>query len=979
MSGFDHLDLIWLSERNMAVIYVSGDAPGDFVTAAIILKGADGTDQFIPYEGYLEGAPIGFSIGRDETYSVSVIGFGPSTEPIELAMWTLDKDFLGDSFLSSGAQFPKSQSPKSQSSKSLPSNSLALIETSDAVDMSLLGFGERTRDWQEETLSEIGFNTIDYSLQGGVEYSDLLSNFLQDMRGLDDETFTSFFVTATPSKTLDDEVIVGPSLHLRPMHHFHFGLSVQCHSLVIEEEALRVDAGTIYGEVEELSNPMEGAAILNRHGGLETRDVPELILNAGPTRDQVDFLLGHGYQIHWRRQFENWSSDDGVTGHAPETEFLDVSSLGISSLQAGRSDGRPFIMQPFLERSHLLQHEGQHFFRFEVEDAIIGDVVGVVFSSEEASLDIDLHIEGELKYQLQSEKALLFIFMGADGFVPLTDDILMMPDNLGVSARLEGHIDQALKSVQSSRSLKKERYRSAKGLLERDSSLQEIFETDALQDLASDGPFGPELMVYRDHILRVAHSADMAHWMVDLSAAPKGMRRGKLIDMLRFEMFNKAPQLAHALVFNQSFRQKFQSKPIDPHSFQMPVLEYLMSKLYSDPVIDWAMRLKGESQAILWHLVLKRPDMVEQLYDLKLEPDIALNPFDDQVLSHVETALQDSHQINVDLIEKKVIPIFRAMGDDAKAKDLTDFAHALQFGADGKALSLGELSVCLAAVERASDQWSLWCEQASSIFQPLVDPLGLDLPLFDKSAGGDTEPGADEDITFEAAKNADELRRSIGHLIERLIKEQELPSELLDQGLEFIDGLETNVLLEEIAKKLDLALKYQRDLAVGVQVVFDEFDVTLNDLEIIQSLSPEIWPKLADFPPSFADPLKKQQRSSKSVFDKLIKNFAQKAHPNDELFHTTLKNALSDLETSLPLLHWLEVGEDMEKRVKTLQKKLNTALLKVNPASVKLRRSKVLSQAVKDIVEAERQGPFGWPLLVQSLDIIEQDLPKELM
>ncbi len=959
MSGFDHLDLIWLSERNMAVIYVSGDAPGDFVTAAIILKGADGTDQFIPYEGYLEGAPIGFSIGRDETYSVSVIGFSPSTEPVELAMWTLDKDFLVEG----------SVSP-------VP---LSLSETSDVVDMSLLGFGERTRDWQEETLSEIGFNTIDYSLQGGVEYSDLLSNFLQDMRGLDDETFTSFFVTATPSKTLDDEVVVGPALHLRPMHHFHFGLSVQCHSLVIEEEALRVDTGTIYGEVEELSNPMEGAAILNRHGGLETRDVPELIINAGQTRDQVDFLLAHGYQIHWRRQFENWSSDDDAIGYEPETGFLDVGSLDLSSLQGGRADGRPFVMQPFLERSHLLQHEGQHFFRFEVEDAIIGDVVGVVFSCEEASLDIDLHIEGELKYQLQSEKALLFIFMGADGFVLLTDDILMMPDNLGVSARLEGHIDQGLKAVQSSRSLKKERHRSAKGLLERDSSLQDIIETEALQDLASEGPFGPELMVYRDHILRVAHSADMAHWMAQLSSAPKGMRRGKLIDMLRFEMFTKAPQLAHALVFNQSFRQKFQSKPIDPHSFQMPVLEYLMSKLYSDPVIDWAMRLKGESQAILWHLVLKRPEMVEQLYDLKLEPDIALNPFDDQVLSHVETALQDSHQINVDLIEKKVIPIFRAMGDDAKAKDLTDFAHALQFGADGKALSLGELSVCLAAVERASDQWSLWCEQASSIFQPLVEPLGLDLPLFEKSARSDGETGFDEDVTFEAAKNADELRRSIGHLIERLIKEQELPAELLDQGLEFIEGLETNVLLEEIAKKLDLALKYQRDLAVGVRAVFEEFDVTLNDLEIVQSLSPEVWPTLTDFPASFADPLKKQQRSSKSVFDKLIKKFAQKAHPNDELFHTTLKNALSDLEASLPLLHWLEVGQDMEKRVKRLQKKLNTALLKVNPASVKLRRSKVLSQAVKDIVVAERQGPFGWPLLVQSLEVIEQDLPKELM
>jgi|GEM_PF-3846376 len=962
MSGFDHLDLIWLSERNMAIIYVRGDTPGDYVSAAIILKGADGTDQFIPYEGYLEGAPIGFSIGRDETYSVSVIGFGPSTEPVELAMWTLDKD-LGDKHLAQ-------KSFTSSDTASLP-------QTSDAVDMSLVGFGERTRDWQGETLTEIGFNTIDYSIQGGVEYSDLLSTFLQDMRGLDEENFTSFFVTATPSRNLDDEVIVGPSLHLRPMHHFHFGLSVQCHSLEIEaleigEGDERIDAGTIYNEAEELTNPMEGAAILSRHGGFEYRDVPELILNAGPSREQVDFLLANGYQIHWRRQFENWSSDDGVSEGDLESG-RDAGSLDTGGLGGTFANGRSFIMQPFLERSHLLQHDGQHFFRFQIEDAIIGDVVGVVFSSEEASLDIDLHIERELKYQLRSEQALLFIFMGADGFVLLTDDILNMPDNLGVTSRLEGHIDLGLKSVQSSPSLKKERLRSAKGLLERDRSLQDIIETETLQDLASEGPFGPELMVYRDHILRVAHSADMAHWMVDLASAPKGMRRGKLIDMLRFDIFNKAPQLAHALVFNQSFRQKFQTKPIDPHSFQMPVLEYLMSKLYSDPVIDWAMRLKGESQAILWHLVLKRPEMVEQLYDLKLEPDIALNPFDDQVLSHVETALNDSHQINDDLIEKKVIPIFRAMGDDGKAKDLTDFAHALQFGAEGKALSLGELSVCLAAVERASDQWSLWCEQASKIFQPLVEPLVLDLPLFDGEAG------VGGDVCFEAAKNVDELRNSIGHLIERLIKEQELSSDLLDQGLEFIQGVETNVLLEEIASKLDLALKYQRDLAVGVNIIFDEFDVTQSDLEIIHSLSPETWPTLSDFPPGFADPLKKQQRSRKSTFDKLIKSFAQKAHPNDELFHETLKNALSELETSLPLLHWLEVGEDMEKRVKTLQKKLNTALLKVNPASVKLRRSKILSDAVKDIVEAERQGPFGWPRLVHSLDVIEQDLSKELM
>ncbi len=936
MSGFDHLDLIWLSERNMAVIYVRGEAPGDFVTAAIILKGADGTDQFIPYEGYVDGAPIGFSIGRDETYSVRVIGFGPSTEPVELAMWSLDKDLA-------------------------LSNTHDQDQLSDVIDLSLLGFGERTRDWQGESQADIGFNTIDYSIQGQVEYSDLLSTFLQDMRCLEDENFTSFFVTATPQKISDDEVIVGPSLHLRPMHNFHFELSVQCHSCEIEDIDERSDGSFLYDQNDTVSSPIEGAALLSRHGGFTYRDVPELVLNAGASREQVDFLLSNGYQIHWRRQFENWSSAEtgdlsGALNHF-DGELYQAS---------GQSDA-PFVMQPFLERSHLVQHEGQHFFRFEVAEAIIGDVVGIVFSSEEALLDIDLHIEGQLINQLQAERSLLFIFMGEDGFVPLSDEILRLPENLGVTSRLEGHIENGLKQYRTPKSLKIERKRAAQNLLERDKHLQELFRTESLQDLAAEGPFGPEFMVYRDHLFRVAHSADMAHWMVDLSAASKGMRRGKLIDMLRFEMFNKAPQLAHALVFNQKFRQKFQTKPIDPHSFQMPVLEYLMSKLYSDPVIDWAMRLKGESQAILWHLVLKRPEMVEQLYDLKLEPDIALNPFDDQVLSHVETALHDSHQINVELMEQKVIPLFRAMGDDAKAKDLTDFAHALNFGAEGKALSLGELSVCLAAVERASEQWALWCEEASQIFQPLVEPLGLDLPFFEEAT------------SFVAAKKPDELRQSIVHLIERLIKEQELPATLLEKGGEFIQAIETELLLEEIASKLDLALKYQRDLAVGVDALFEEFDVTQNDLEIIQSFSQETWPDFADFPAGFADPLKKQQRSRKSTFDKLIKNFAQKAHPNDGLFHKTLTNALSDLEVSLPLLHWLEVGEEMENRVNRLQKRLNTALLKVNPASVKLRRSKVLSEAVKDIVEAERLGPLGWPLLTQSLERIEQDLPKELM
>ena len=936
MSSFDHLDLIWLLERNLAVIYVHGEAPVEFAAAAIILKGADGTDQFIPYDGYIEGAPIvfslsGFSNARDEIYSIRVIGFASSSEPVELASWTLDQDLIS-------------------------------LNDQDDLDMCVFGFGERTRNWQGESLIEMGVNRLDYGVQGTVEYSDLLSSFLMDSRGVDDETFTSFFVTATPCKKLGDgDLGVGPALHLRPMHHFHFGLSLQCQSVLVEDDhEYEGDYLPSAHSGGTGTSPVEGAAILSRHGGYETRDVPELIINAGDCRENVEFILSNGFQIHWRRQLENWSVDDGQ-GDVGSAGF--IASRGVVGESLSSATDVPFMMEPYSERSHLLQHEGQNFLRFDLEDAIIGDVVGVVFSSKEASLDIDLHMDGELKYQLRSELSLLFIFMGEDGFIPLTDDILNMPENLGLTARLQDHIDKGLQSARSASSLKAERARAALNLLERDQMLQEIVETEALQDLAAEGPFGPDLMVFRDHLLRVAHTADMAHWMVELARANVGAGRDKLIDMMRFEKFVKAPQLAHALVFNQSFRQKFQSKPIYPSSYQQPVLEFLMSKFYSDPVIDWALRLKGESQAILWHLILKRPDMVDQLYELKLEPDVALNPFDEQVLSHVEAALQDSHQINVDLIEKKVIPLFLSMGEDEKVKDLTEFAHALNFGAEGKALRLGELSVCLAAVETASTQWAEWCETASEIFQPLVAQLELELPHFDG------------DVDFVSLKKPQDLHQKIGHLAERLVKEQELPEDLLTNALEFIKTIDVELLLTEIEHKLDLSLKYQRDLAVGVRSVFDEFDVTPHDLEIIQSIDDKAWPDLSEFPAGFADPLKKRQRSQKSSFDKMIKTFAQKAHPDDELFLQTLKDALIDLETSLPLLHWLEVGYEMENRVKQTQNSLNKALLKVNPASVKLRRSKVISSAVKEIVAAERMGPQGWPYLVHSLDVIDQELP----
>ncbi len=934
MSGLNHLDIIWLAEQNMAVIYCRDEVPREFVAAAIILKGEDGTDLFIPYEGYVDGAPICFTIDRGLAYRISVLGFGPATETVELAAWTLNETLV----VAGGGASDESRHETS----------------SHQIDMSLLGFGERNLVWQGKISSEIGYNVVDFSVEGEVDYSALLSEYLMDTRQVENETFTAFYVAAVPRRVSNDEEEIGPALQLRPLHHFHFGLKAQTKSVEVTE-AVVSEYGDGYEEDEDLASgsSLESAAIINRHGGIEFREAPEFILNMGMAHEQVDFVLSHGFQVFWRRQFETWSqAGDGAL-------LLDMP--GGSSAGADAS----FQMQTFSERNDLLQQGGYSYFNWDIQQAIIGDVVGVVFDSEDASIKLDVTLDGEQQVLPIRDHSALFIFMG-DKFVPLTREVLLLPENLGVTARLQAHIDAGLQQNRLRTDLKGERVKCAHGLLERDELLQEIFTIETLKEIAGKGPFGPELMVYRDHILRVVQSAEMGGWMSEIEQRRINTRQtptGRLVDTLQFETFCKAPQLAHALVFNESFRNKFHSKPIDPHSFRMPVLEYLMSKLFSDPVIDWAMRLKGESQAILWHLVLKRPEMVERLYELKLEPDIALNPFDDQVLSHVETALHDSSHISAGLIERRVIPIFKALKDDEKVAELSDFARALNFGADGKALSLGELSVCLAAVETAGGQWAKWREDAIEIFQPLVTPLVLEVP------------GFDEGEDFSALDNLNEFRQETGHLIERVVKELGMQTEQQVRAIEFLHEAESHVLLNEIASKLDLALKYHRDLSVGVQQIYDHFGVTSEQLVHLGEIDAGEWPNIETFAPQFQEPLLKRLSVQQAEFDRLVKEFAQGAQPDDELFHQTLVDALAELAKSLPYLLWLETGQAIEERVENVQKKLKYALIKVSPGSSKLRRSKVISEAVKTLIEAEKMGAQGWPVVSQSLDQIEKELP----
>ncbi len=922
MSAVNQLDLIWLSELNLVILYPVKDLDVSFACGAIIIKGEDGTDLFVPYDGLSKGAPIAFSLGpslqEGAYFSLSVLGFKLSGEPIELAIFQLDKEFVPHVYLSGDA--------------------------TKFLDMHVVGFGQYRRGADEagsETqLGEIGLSSADYKIEERVDYSQLLATYLYDMRSVERDNFTGFFITGVPR--LDQ--IIGPAVHLRPLHHYQFGLQLR----KIEMELDLVEDEGLDEFDEPGSSPIEGAAILSRHlstqgagGGFGVRDVPEFTLHAGPAREGVDFILRNGLQVHWRRQLETWNQDH---------------------LNQSRSDelaGQSFLMAPVSERDNLVQHDGDYFFHWAVEEAIIGDVVGMVFASDHASIDISVMLGDQSSISMEAFG--LFIFMG-DEFVPLTQEILTLPENQGIVARLESHIDQGIKQSRAKNYLALERVRLAERLFERDKLLQNLVGRAPLQALADQSPFGPELMVYRDHILHAWQQPDMAVWLKDLFGSGLSAGRGRLVDSLRFETFKKVPALAHALVFNEPFRHAFGKRSVDPHSFQMPILEYLLGKFFSDRLIEWALRLKGESQAVLWHLALKRPAMVERLYELKLEPDLALNPFDERGLDHAEAALSDSSHIDVEIIEQKVMPVFKALEDHGQLEALEEFVQGLRFGAEGKKLNIGELSVCLGAVEQAQAQWQTWIDEANEIFRPFLQPL--ELTVVDFEAGED----------FSASADLRDLRQEIGRFIERLREELACDETAVHKALVLIETLEADVFLQEIRQKLDLALKYHHDLRVGVEQIMATFEVDEQAMSALNAIQTKEWPTMEHFGPTFSKPFVEQQVALQTKFEEQIEAFAQKVHPDDGLFYITLKNSLSELETVLPKLVWLNAGQALEHRVAKVRSVLSEALLAVGPLSSKLRRSKGVSQAVKQLVVAERMGPAGWPIINQSLEIIEKNL-----
>ena len=926
MSAVNQLDLIWLSELNLVILYPVKDLDVSFASAAIIIKGEDGTDLFVPYDGLSKGAPIAFSLGpslqEGAYFSLSVLGFKLSGEPIELAVFQLDKEFVPHLYLSG--------------------------EATKSLDMQVVGFGQYRCDGDEPGSAnqpgDIGISSADYQIEERVDYSQLLATYLYDMRSVERDNFTGFFITGVPR--LDQ--IIGPAVHLRPLHHYQFGL--QLRSMQMELDLVE-DEG--FDELDETgSSPIEGAAILSRHasghlsgggagGGFGVRDVPEFTLHAGPAREAVDFILRNGLQVHWRRQLETWNLDH---------------------LEQSRSDDRhvqSFLMAPVSERDNLVQQDGDYFFHWAVEEAIIGDVVGMVFASDHASIDMNVLLDDQNPISMEAFG--LFIFMG-DEFVPLTQEILMLPENQGIVARLESHIDQGIKQSRAKNYLALERVRLASRLFERDKVLQNLVGSSQLQALADQSPFGPELMVYRDHVLHAWQEPDMALWLKDLFGSALSSGRGRLVDSLRFETFKKVPALAHALVFNEPFRQAFGKRSVDPHSFQMPILEYLLGKFFSDRLIEWALRLKGESQAVLWHLALKRPAMVERLYELKLEPDLALNPFDERALDHAEAALSDSSHIDVEIIEQKVMPVLKALEDEGQLEALEDFAQGLKFGAEGKKLNIGELSVCLGAVEQAQTQWQAWIDEAWDVFKPLLQPLELNVVDF--------ETGED----FSVSADLRELRQEIGRFIGQLSEELGCDEEAVQKAQAFIETVEADVFLQEIRQKLDLALKYHHDLSVGVEQIMGAFEVDEQTMSALNAIKPQEWPTMEHFGPTFAKPFVERQVALQTKFDAQVKAFAQKVHPDDGLFYATLQNSLSELGTVLPKLVWLNAGQELEHRVAKVRSGLSEALLSVGPLSSKLRRSKGVSQAVKQLVVAERMGPSGWPIINQSLEIIEKNL-----
>lgn len=955
MNGHDQLELVWLRELSLAVIYPRREIEGDFAAAAVIVKGDDGADHFIPYDGFASGAPIAFSVGPGGFFRVSVLGLGASMEAAELAAWRLDEAVSlhrqgGDGF---GGD-----------------DGARALHRRGLTDVLMVGFGERTGTSEGDDAREITVNSLDYEVDGAVDYNDLLSAFLLDTRQAEDERFASFYVTAVPKLPKsshdegdaagdglhgpdeDGEVEVGPAVQLRPMHHYQFGLQVESIEVDISDE-IDVAADELVDEGH--GSPLGDAVLLSRHGGFTVRQVPSFTLFAGAARESVDFVLRNGFQLHWRRQLESWAPDGS----------------GFEPLKNSARLHESFELAPMIERETLLQHDGAHYFRWAVDDAVIGDVVGLVFASESAAVDVAVSLPGGEALAL-SQSEMMFIFMGQE-FVPLTPEVMGLVENQGVAGRLQAHVDAGCRQRRVANYLKIERSEAARGLFERDEALQKALTGLQREAVAASGPQGPALMVFRDHILRVDAAADMQGW---LREPPRQSRRARLREVVKFENFTKAPALAHALVFNEPFRQRFFDKPMDPHSFRMPVLEYLMSKLYGDEVIDWAMKLKGESQAILWQLCLKRPKMVERLFELRLEPDLALNPFDETSLDHAEAALNDSSGIDALVIEKKVVPVFAALEDDAKVEELKDFAQALKFGAGGKskgkALSLGELSLCLQAVERAERQWNEWRDEAQAIFGGLVQPLALEVPCFNE---GDD---------FGLAADVPARQAQINNLIERLVRDlgsgdgdsKKASEALMIRALDFVRKIRSESLLGEIREKLDLALKYHHDLEIGAAKLYAAFDCSDAHLKQLLAIDASAWPDAAALPPAFVEPIIREQRAMAKRFERDVADFAESVHPRDALFLETLSGSLDELRRALPLLVWREAGQSLEMKRDLVLKRLKQALLQVSPGSAKLRRSAGLGRAVRQMIIAERMGPAGWPEISRSLERIEQDLKQ---
>ena len=128
------------------------------------------------------------------------------------------------------------------------------------------------------------------------------------------------------------------------------------------------------------------------------------------------------------------------------------------------------------------------------------------------------------------------------------------------------------------------------------------------------------------------------------------------------------------------------------------------------------------------------------------------------------------------------------------------------------------------------------------------------------------------------------------------------------------------------------------------------------------------------FGATFSGPYQHEQLEMQAAFEAEVHKFADRVHPDDELFLKTFKNSLASLEAGLSKLHWLEVGKGLETRRAGVQAALKKALLEAGPASSKLRRSRALRRAVNQMIIAERMGPAGWPLIVKSLDAIDNHL-----